>query len=71
MHLSLIRKAAKAKIPVWDLAELGIEAGNTQVKVLSNEEPPKHEGDTEIIDGDSPRAIAEKLADKLIEDKVI
>lgn len=66
-----IRKAAKAKIPVWDLSELGIEAGTRQVLVVSYEEPPRPEGDVELIEGDSPRSIAEKLADKLIEEKLI
>ena len=66
-----IRKAAKAKIPVWDLAELSIEAGQTRVTVTSYTEPPRREGEVELIDGDDPRAIAEQLADRLIEEKLI
>jgi electron transfer flavoprotein beta subunit len=66
-----IRKAAKAKIPVWDLAELGIDAGTRQVTTVGYSEPPRREGDVELIDGDDPRSIAEKLAEKLIEEKLI
>lgn len=66
-----IRKAAKADIPVWDVAELGADMGSpkTQVAQLSN--PPAKEGDVEIIEGDSVDEVAGKLADKLIEEKVI
>lgn len=66
-----IRKAAKAVIPVWDLAELGIDAGTTAVTITGYEEPATRDGSVELIEGDDPRQIAEKLADKLIEDKVI
>ncbi len=66
-----IRKAAKAEIPVWDLGELGIELGDVKATVEALTEPPKREGDVEMIDGDSPSEIAGKLADKLIEEKVI
>ncbi len=66
-----IRKAAKAQIPVWGLADLGIEAGAPKASVTSYAEPPKQEGEVEIIEGASPREIAEKLAEKLLEDKVL
>ncbi|NDJ87002.1 MAG: electron transfer flavoprotein subunit beta/FixA family protein [Chloroflexi bacterium] len=66
-----IRKAAKAKVPVWDLAELGIDIGATQVTITEYKEPPTQEAEVEIIDGDSPNDIATKLADKLMEEKVI
>lgn len=66
-----IRKAAKAEIPVWNLAELGIEAGTAQTKVTTLSEPPKREGEVEMIEGATPQEIAAKLADKLIEAKVI
>ncbi len=66
-----IRKAAKAQIPLWDLAELGIEAGERKTEVQQLTEPPKREGEVEIIEGDSAAEIAGKLADKLIEEKVI
>lgn len=66
-----IRKAAKAEIPVWGLADLGIEAGERKTQVQELAEPPKREGEVEMIEGDSPTEIAGKLADKLIEEKVI
>ena len=68
-----IRKATKAKIPVWDLAELGLDAAALQPKaaVLGYRELPKREGEVEIIEGASAREKAEKLAEKLLEEKVI
>lgn len=66
-----IRKAAKAQIPVWSLADLGLEAGAPKVTVGSYTEPPKQEGEVELIEGASAREIAEKLAEKLLEDKVL
>lgn len=66
-----IRKAAKAEIPVWDLAELGIDAGTAQTQVTALAEPPKREGEVEIITGASPSEIANTLVDKLMEAKVL
>lgn len=66
-----IRKAAKAKIPVWDAAEIGLEIAPAKATVFSYAEPPKREGEVEMIEGGSAREIAEKLADKLLEDKVL
>lgn len=66
-----IRKASKAEIPVWGLAELGIDAGSRKTQVVSVAEPPKREGEVEMITGDSAAEIAAKLADKLLEDKVL
>jgi electron transfer flavoprotein beta subunit len=66
-----IRKAAKAEIPVWDLATLGIEAGPLKTKVVALSEPPKREGEVELIEGASPAEIANKLVDKLLEAKVL
>jgi electron transfer flavoprotein beta subunit len=66
-----IRKAAKAEIPVWSLADLGIDAGARQTQVTAYANPPKVEGEVEIIDGASVEEKAARLADKLIEAKVI
>jgi electron transfer flavoprotein beta subunit len=66
-----IRKAGKATIPVWSLSDLGISAPNpiiTRSELLS---PPAREQTIEIISGESPADIAEKLADKLIAEKVL
>ncbi|KAB2857238.1 MAG: hypothetical protein F9K46_13185 [Anaerolineae bacterium] len=66
-----IRKAAKAEIPVWSLADLGLDAGTRQTQVSAYANPPKIEGEVEIIEGASAAEKAAKLADKLIEAKVI
>ncbi|RME90839.1 MAG: electron transfer flavoprotein beta subunit/FixA family protein [Anaerolineae bacterium] len=66
-----IRKAARAQIPVWTLADLGIEAPKSVVSWPEIMNPPKREVTCEFIEGDSPEEIAEKLADKLIAEKVL
>ncbi len=66
-----IRKASKAEIPIWTLADLGIEA---PVPVVSRSElitPPSREILCEIVKGESPAAIADALADKLLAEKVL
>lgn len=66
-----IRKASKADIPVWGLADLGIGAGSLKTQVTALAEPPKREGEVEMITGDSAAQIAATLADKLLEEKVL
>lgn len=67
-----IRKASKAEIPNWDAAELGIdgppEPALTWPEIIL---PTKSETACEIIEGSDPAEIAAKLADRLIEEKVI
>jgi len=66
-----IRKAAKAQIPVWSLADVGAAA---PTKVVSRTElitPPSREVVCEIIKGDTPAAIAGALADKILAEKVL
>ena len=66
-----IRKAAKAEIPVWSLAELGIEAPASVIEWPELMNPPAREVTCEIIEGGSPEEIAETLADKIIGEKVL
>jgi len=66
-----IRKASRATIPEWDLAELGIEAPVSTVEWLSIENPPVRKVSTEIIEGGSATEIAEKLANKIMEEKIL
>jgi electron transfer flavoprotein beta subunit len=66
-----IRKASKAEIPVWSLSDLGAEAPEAIIKRSELVSPPARETSVEIITGDSPEVIADKLADKLIADKVL
>jgi electron transfer flavoprotein beta subunit len=67
-----IRKASRAEIPLWtasdlDLAELS-DPAMTWPEIFA---PPKIETTCEFIEGDTPDDIAKKLADRLMEEKVI
>lgn len=66
-----IRKASKAEIPVWSLSDLGIAAPDALVKRSDLMNPPARDTSVEIIAGESPAEIADKLADKLIAEKVL
>ncbi len=71
-----IRKAAKATIPQWGVADLGIEPGKVGKAGACVVWPeiypmPVKETKVELIEGSSPQEIAAKLADKLIAEKVI
>lgn len=66
-----IRKASKAEIPVWGLGDLGVSLPAPSVEVVAYHNPPAREVVTEIIDGASAEEKAEKLADKLLEAKIL
>jgi electron transfer flavoprotein beta subunit len=66
-----IRKASKAEIPVWSLADLGVPAPTPIVTRLRLLTPPSRDVTCEIITGDSPEAIAATLADKILAEKVL
>lgn len=66
-----IRKASKAEIPVWSLSDLGIAAPDAIIKRSELMNPPARDTSVEIISGESPAEIADKLADKLIAEKVL
>jgi electron transfer flavoprotein beta subunit len=66
-----IRKASRAVIPTWSLADLGIPAPASVVRWPEIANPPAREVATEIISGESPQEIAEKLADKILGEKVL
>jgi len=66
-----IRKASRATIPVWSLSDLGIPAPTSVVEWPELLNPPVKEVTTELITGDSPQEIAEKLADKILAEKVL
>jgi len=70
-----IRKAAKAVIAAWSLADIGVDpatVGSAGSSVTWPEiyPPPPREGSVEMIDG-APEEIAAKLVDKLQAEKVI
>ncbi|HSM70243.1 MAG TPA: electron transfer flavoprotein subunit beta/FixA family protein [Anaerolineales bacterium] len=66
-----IRKASKAEIPIWSLSDIGADAPATVVKRTELMNPPADETEIEIIEGETPEAIAETLADKIIAEKVL
>jgi len=66
-----IRKASRATIPTWSLSDLGIGAPAFVVRWPETTNPPVRDVKTEMIAGDSPQEIAEKLAEKILEEKVL
>jgi electron transfer flavoprotein beta subunit len=66
-----IRKASKAEIPIWSLSDIGAEAPATVVTRTALMNPPADETEIEIIEGETPEAIAEALAEKIIAEKVL
>lgn len=66
-----IRKASRANIPVWSLADLGIAPPATVVHRQALMNPPVREAKCEIISGDSPETIAETLVEKILAEKVL
>jgi electron transfer flavoprotein beta subunit len=66
-----IRKASKAEIPTWGLADIGIEAPGSHVSWAEIVNPPKRDVSNEMIEGSSPEEIAANLADKIIAEGVL
>lgn len=66
-----IRKASKATIPVWSLEDLGVTLPDAHTALETYVAPPEKDVTTEIIDGETVQEKAAKLADKLLEEKVL
>jgi len=66
-----IRKASRTNIPIWSLADLGLDALQSNISWLEVLNPPQRQITTEMITGGSPQEIAETLADKILAEKVI
>lgn len=66
-----IRKASKAEIPTWSLADLGIPSPESRVSWPELSSPPTREVTGEIISGSNSDEIAAKLADKLVAEGVL
>jgi len=68
-----IRKAAKAAIPVWSAADLGLDAASLAPRVdwARTYAPPPREGACEMVTGDTPQALASALADKIMGEKIL
>jgi electron transfer flavoprotein beta subunit len=67
-----IRKASRAEIPIWTLADLGDPIPTTAAvswpEVFS---PPVIDTECEFIEGETAQAVAKNLADRLVQEKVI
>jgi electron transfer flavoprotein beta subunit len=66
-----IRKASKANIPVWSLSDLDVGAPKSIVERTELMNPPVQDTTIEVITGESPAEIADKLADKILAEKVL
>ena len=66
-----IRKASRAKYPIWGLADLEMETPKSVVIWSEVKEPPKREIVTEIIAGETPAEKAQNLVKRIIEEKVL
>ncbi len=66
-----IRKSSKAQIPVWSLADTGATAPAQAVQRTELITPPARDIVCEVITGESPAAIADALADKILAEKVL
>lgn len=66
-----IRKASRAQIPEWTLADLGISAPQSAVQWPELSSPPERRVSTEMITGSSPQETAQKLADKILAEKIL
>jgi electron transfer flavoprotein beta subunit len=65
-----IRRAAKAVIPVWTLVDLSFSAPAVVVTRLELFAPVRDVA-CEFIGGDTPEEIADKLADKILAEKIL
>lgn len=65
-----IRKAAKAVIPVWSLADLGLSGLAKKSQVLRYKNLPAKNVQVEMLTGE-PEEVAAKLVDKLLAEKVL
>ena len=66
-----IRKASKATIPVWSLADISTTAPAPVITRTELMNPPAQEKEVEMITGENAAEIAEKLADKILAEKVL
>ncbi|MCJ7537599.1 MAG: electron transfer flavoprotein subunit beta/FixA family protein [Anaerolineales bacterium] len=66
-----IRRASRAEIPIWSTSDIGAELSEPAVTWPEITNPPQQEVVTELVTGGSPEEIAEKLADKILEEKVL
>jgi len=66
-----IRKASRAVIPAWSLADLGLTGLKANIAWPEIMNPPQRQITTEMITGSTPEEIAETLADKIMAEKIL
>lgn len=66
-----IRKAAKAVIPVWGLADLGVDVPAVVVRRVELFSPPARSTECEMISAGTLEEAAGMLADKILAEKVL
>jgi electron transfer flavoprotein beta subunit len=66
-----IRKASRAVIPAWSLADLGLSGLQPNISWPEIFNPPQRQVSTEMITGSSPQELAETLADKIMAEKIL
>jgi electron transfer flavoprotein beta subunit len=66
-----IRKASRAVIPAWSLADLGLSGLKANVAWSEIMNPPVRQVTTDMITGSTPEEIAETLADKIMAEKIL
>lgn len=65
-----IRKAGKAEIPVWSLADVGVTLPASQMRTTAFKNPPARNVQVEMLTG-TPQEQAAKLVERLLEEKVL
>jgi electron transfer flavoprotein beta subunit len=65
-----IRKASKAAIPVWSLADLGVTLPASHTRIVTFKNLPVRDTQVEMIDG-TPEQQATTLVDRLLQEKVL
>ena len=66
-----IRKASRAQIPTWTLADLGLSVPHSVVSWSQVMSPAERQVTGEIISGNTPQEIAKTLAEKILAEKVL
>jgi electron transfer flavoprotein beta subunit len=65
------RKAAKAVIPVWSLADLSIAAPDPVITNIDISVAPQRRSSLEMLDGATPDEIAQKLVNRVMDEKIL
>ena len=66
-----IRRASKAEIPTWSLSQIGISAPPVMIENQALMTAPVLEVACELITGGNPQEIAERLAEKILGEKLL